>query len=94
MIKLVKKISQSGYCSRREAQRLILAGKVFVNGQVIKESAHLVDEQNDHVKVGQGKIQKQAPELWMLHKPIGYLTSHNDPHHKKTVFDFRIISSA
>lgn len=81
--RLQKLIAAAGVASRRHAEELIAAGRVTVNGEVIKELGSKADPDKDHIKVN-GKLinpQLQAREkvYVLLNKPKGYLTSVSDP---------------
>ncbi len=85
-IRIAKLIAQSGHCSRREAEALILEGRVKVNGQVIESPATFITDQS--VKIDDKLINaKQEPRIWLFHKPEGYLTTTKDPHNRKKIFD-------
>jgi 23S rRNA pseudouridine2605 synthase len=81
--RLQKLIAAAGIASRRHAEELIAAGRVTVNGKVIKELGTKADPEKDHIKVN-GKLinpQLQAREkvYVLLNKPKGYLSSVSDP---------------
>lgn len=81
--RLQKLIAAAGVASRRHAEELITAGKVTVNGEVIKELGSKADPSKDHIKVN-GKLinpQLQSREnvYVLLNKPKGYLSSVSDP---------------
>lgn len=93
-IRLAKFIARCGICSRRAAERLMADGAVTVNGMVVKEMGTSVSI-NDAVQV-KGEVlvypwsEKQeisATRLWLHYKPRGFLTTHHDPHGRKTVFE-------
>lgn len=85
-IRIAKLIAQSGHCSRREAEQLILEGRVKVNGQTIDSPATFITDHS--VKIDDKLInQKQPARLWLFHKPAAVLTTTKDPHNRKTVFD-------
>ncbi len=85
-IRIAKLIAQSGHCSRREAEALILEGRVKVNGQTIESPATFITDHS--VKIDDKLINaKQEARVWMFHKPDGFLTTTKDPHNRKTVFD-------
>jgi 23S rRNA pseudouridine2605 synthase len=87
MQRLAKAISNSGICSRREAEKLILAGEVKLDGQTIISPAINVNDQN--VIEVSGKIINIRPRarLWAYYKPIGLITTHKDTHGRQTVFE-------
>ena len=81
--RLQKLIATAGIASRRHAEELIIAGRVTVNGAVVKELGTKADPQRDHIKVN-GKLinpQLQARDkiYVLLNKPRGYLSSVSDP---------------
>lgn len=87
--RLQKLIAAAGVASRRHAEELIAAGKVTVNGQVIKELGTKADPDKDHIKVN-GKLinpQLQSREkiYVLLNKPKGYLSSVSDPERRPLV---------
>ena len=85
---LTKRISHSGYCSRREADTLIREGNVYVNGERILDPAIQVDE-TTQIKI-KGKLIPRTPKtkVFLFHKPIRVLTTHRDDKGRETVFDF------
>ena len=84
--RIAKIIARSGICSRREAERLIEARKVKLNGQTIDTPAITVSEK-DLIEVNGQKLQKpEQTKLWLFNKPKGCITSRKDPEGRKTVF--------
>lgn len=85
--RIAKVMAGAGVCSRREAERWIMAGRVVVNGSVLKTPAFTVSD-TDEIKVD-GKVlgQKQARRLWCYHKPAGFITTNHDPQGRPTIFD-------
>jgi pseudouridine synthase len=82
-----KVIAASGLCSRREAENLISAGRVSVNGKRLTKMGIKVGP-TDKIEVdGKALPAKAAPITLALHKPRGVLTSKSDPFHNKTVMD-------
>lgn len=81
--RLQKLIAAAGVASRRHAEELITAGRVTVNGEVIKELGTKADPEKDHIKVNGKLINPQLKGrekvYVLLYKPKGYLTSVSDP---------------
>ena len=86
MERLQKVIANSGVCSRRKAEELILAGKVKVDGKVVTELGLKVSEKSV-VEVDGNLISKEEKEYYLLNKPRGVLTTTNDDKSRKTVID-------
>ena len=78
-MRLQKFLARGGVASRRASEKLILEGRVSVNGQVVVELGTRVDPSTDEVKVD-GKLVALGRDsvVLMLHKPAGYLTSMKD----------------
>ena len=85
-VRLNRFISQSGVCSRREADEFILAGVVTVNGQVVTELGTKILP-TDEVRFNDERLQGEKHVYIVLNKPKGYVTSLEDPHADKTVMD-------
>lgn len=86
-IRLNKKISNSGFCSRRDADKLILEGKVLVNDIIVKNPAIKVT--NEDVININGRVIKNdhAIRVWIYNKPSGLIVTHKDTQGRNTVFD-------
>ncbi len=87
MERIAKIIARSGLCSRRDAEKLILEGKVQVDGNVITSPALNVSGENIISVNGKLINAKEETRLWRYHKPKGLITSHKDPKGRPTVFD-------
>lgn len=85
-IRLNKYIANSGICSRREADDLILQGLVEVNGKVVNEMGYQVQKTDRVVFDGQG-ITPEKPVYILLNKPKGYISTTKDEKARKTVMD-------
>ena len=86
-IRLNKFIANSGVCSRREADTLIQAGVVTVNGVVVTELGTKVNIYNDEVKFNGERLKGEEKVYIVMNKPKGYVTTASDPHADKTVMD-------
>lgn len=85
--RLQKIISAHGVASRRAAEKLILEGKVRVNGSVAKLGDR-ADPLRDKIEVEGVILTAPAQRVYiMLHKPRGYVTTMNDELGRKTVAD-------
>jgi 23S rRNA pseudouridine2605 synthase len=84
LIRLNKYVANSGICSRREADELILKGLVVVNGEIIKEMGYKV-KKTDHVVFQGKKINPEKPVYVLLNKPKDFITTTEDPMERKTV---------
>lgn len=87
MERLQKIIAQSGYCSRRKAEELIIAGKVRVNGSVVTKLGTQADG-NDIIEVEGFTIESKQEKVYvLLNKPRGVVTSTKDDKKRKVVTD-------
>lgn len=86
MQRLNKYIAQSGICSRRDADELILSGQVQVNGAVIKELGFKVGDK-DKVFVNKVLIRPKKLEYYRFNKPPGFITTSDDEKGRKTIYD-------
>ena len=78
-MRLQKYLARAGVASRRAAERLIAAGRVRVNGEVVAELGSKVDPACDEVAVDGAVVRlPQASATIMLHKPAGYVTTMSD----------------
>jgi len=89
--RLQKLIAQAGIASRRAAEKLIEAGEVSVNGEIVTALGTKANPEIDHIKVGgkliNPKLGKRENVYILLNKPKGYLSSAADPEGRKLVTD-------
>ena len=90
-MRLNKYIANAGICSRREADKLIAAGSVSVNGKVVTTLGFQVHE-GDVVNYGGEVLRSERKRYFLLNKPKGYITTLDDPQERKTVM--MLIDSA
>ena len=87
MERLQKVIANSGYCSRRKAEELILAGKVYVDGEKVTELGTKVSG-GEVIVVDGVTLQKEIKKVYyLLNKPSGYICSLNDEKGRNVVTD-------
>ncbi len=85
-IRLNKYLADAGICSRREADLLIQAGTVTVNGEVVTTLGTKVGI-NDKVNYGGQTLKREKLRYVLLNKPKGYITTSDDPYDRKTVME-------
>ena len=84
--RLNKYIANAGICSRREADKLIAAGEIKVNGEVLKEMGYKV-ARKDKVEYKGKVIQGEYKVYVLLNKPKGFICTVSDERGRKTVMD-------
>jgi len=89
-MRIHKAMARAGVASRREAERMIEAGQVRVNGEDVRQPGRLLAP-GDALEVGGRKVaweERPAPELWALYKPKRCVCTLNDPQGRRTVKDY------
>lgn len=86
-MRLQKFLASAGIASRRKAEELITAGRVSVNGHVVKELGTKVDPDVDSVVVDGRKVESAAPVWIKLHKPRRYMSTKSDPEGRPTIYE-------
>lgn len=86
-VRIQKFLSRAGVASRRGAEELMTQGRVRVNGTVVTTLGARVRPGRDRVEVD-GRLVEEAPFRWvMVNKPAGALTTADDPHDRRTIYD-------
>jgi 23S rRNA pseudouridine2605 synthase len=86
--RLQKILSQAGVASRRASEKLMLEGRVSVNGATITELGTKADPARDDIRVDGRRIKvAERHRYLLLNKPRGYVTTRSDPQKRATVLD-------
>jgi 23S rRNA pseudouridine2605 synthase len=87
-VRLQKLLAAAGVASRREAEALISAGRVRLNGSVVRELGTRADPRRDRIQVdGRPLGRPSRRKSYLVYKPRGVVTTTRDPHAKRTVLD-------
>jgi pseudouridine synthase len=86
--RIQKILAKAGIASRREAERMVVEGRVSVNGKVVETLGSKADPSKDHIKVdGRGLTHFEPKVILLLNKPRGYLSTVKDPRGRPTIMD-------
>jgi len=91
-LRLNRYIANAGICSRREADELIAAGEIRVNGEVITEMGYKV-QPTDTVQYGKTNLNREKLVYVLLNKPKDFITTTDDPEGRKTVMSLVATAS-
>lgn len=90
-LRLNRYIANAGICSRREADALIAAGEIRVNGEVVTEMGYKV-QPTDTVQYGKTNLNREKSVYVLLNKPKDFITTTEDPEGRRTVME--LVASA
>ena len=85
--RIAKVIARAGHASRRDAERMIEAGRITVNGTPILSPALNVIPKDRILLDGAPLNEPEQERLWLFHKPVGVVCTSKDEQDRKTIFD-------
>lgn len=85
--RIAKRLARAGVCSRRDAEKLITAGRVAVDGKVLDSPACNVTDNQKITLDGKPITEAEDTRVWRYHKPSGTITTARDPQGRPTVFE-------
>lgn len=85
--RIAKRLARAGVASRRDAEMMIVAGRIAVNGTVVATPAFNVTRSDVITVDGKPLPPIERTRLWLYHKPAGLVTTNRDPQGRSTVFD-------
>jgi pseudouridine synthase len=86
-VPLNRALSKLGLLSRSAATEAILAGRVRVDGRLVRAPSTLVVPERAHIELDGGRARKAAWRTMLFHKPRGVVTTRRDPEGRPTVYD-------
>lgn len=85
--RIAKRIARAGVASRRDAEKLILAGEVTLNGEVLLSPAVNVGPSDQVCVKGVPLTEEEPVRLWRYHKPLGLVTTDRDEKGRQTIYE-------
>jgi 23S rRNA pseudouridine2605 synthase len=79
MLRLNKFLAHAGVGSRRHCDDLIVAGRVKINGEIVRDLGTRLQSESDRVAVDDHPVHTERHVYWAVHKPRGYLCTNHDP---------------
>src|SRR5688572_33497508 len=85
--RIAKYLASAGIASRRDVEKMIVEGRVTVDGHKLETPAFKVTGKEKILVDGQPVQRPEAARLWRYHKPSGLVTTNRDPEGRATIFE-------
>jgi 23S rRNA pseudouridine2605 synthase len=87
VVSVPRALSKLGFCSRAQGERLVAAGKVRVNGTLVRDASLRVRPERDVIEVDGARVGRVEHVYLMLNKPRGVVTTADDPQGRATIYE-------
>ena len=91
-MRLAKFLAHGGVASRRKAEEIVVAGRVTVGGEVVRDPARDVEE-GDEVRVDGSLVGAEVREVWVVNKPAGVVSTAREPGKRPAVVSNSFLCS-
>lgn len=89
LARLQKILGEAGVCSRREAEKWLLAGRITLNGRRVTQLGTKADPSRDKIAVdGKPIFVPRGKVYYLFHKPRNVMVTHHDPEGRPTIYDY------
>jgi 23S rRNA pseudouridine2605 synthase len=86
LVSIARALSKLGVCSRAEGERLVAAGRVRVDGRIVRELGRRVHPERDVIEVDGARVGRAERVYLALNKLRGHVTTRDDPQGRPTVY--------